>query len=78
MLSRFHHPVSQAAKQLVRSAVKKSTQAAPAVGPVKIGAPSQAVFNREDKFGAHNYHPLPVALCKGEGTLPARHVPVLV
>lgn len=25
------------------------------------------VFEREDKFGAHNYHPLPVALCKGQG-----------
>src|SRR5574338_696977 len=21
----------------------------------------------EDKYGAHNYHPLPVVLCKGEG-----------
>lgn len=28
---------------------------------------SQEVFNREDKYGAHNYHPLPVALCKAEG-----------
>lgn len=28
---------------------------------------SQEVFEREDKFGAHNYHPLPVALCRGEG-----------
>ncbi|CAC5405988.1 rocD [Mytilus coruscus] len=28
---------------------------------------SQEVFKREDKFGAHNYHPLPVALEKGEG-----------
>lgn len=27
----------------------------------------QMVFDREDKFGAHNYHPLPVALSKGEG-----------
>jgi ornithine--oxo-acid transaminase len=24
-------------------------------------------INREDKFGAHNYHPLPVVLEKGEG-----------
>ena len=67
MLSRFHHPISQAAKQLVNSAVKKSAEAAPALGPVKLGAKSQAVFDREDKFGAHNYHPLPVALSKGEG-----------
>lgn len=28
---------------------------------------SQIVFDREDKYGAHNYHPLPAALCKGEG-----------
>lgn len=31
------------------------------------GAASQAVFNREDKFGAHNYHPLPVALARAKG-----------
>lgn len=28
---------------------------------------SEAVYKREDKFGAHNYHPLPVALTRGEG-----------
>lgn len=28
---------------------------------------SEAVFEREEKFGAHNYHPLPVALCEGRG-----------
>ena len=28
---------------------------------------SEEVFKREDKYGAHNYHPLPVALTKGEG-----------
>lgn len=26
------------------------------------------VFSREDKYGAHNYHPLPVALSRAEGT----------
>lgn len=29
---------------------------------------SQDIFEREDKYGAHNYHPLPVALAKGKGT----------
>ena len=24
-------------------------------------------IEREDKYGAHNYHPLPVVLDKGEG-----------
>ncbi|VDN11084.1 unnamed protein product [Dibothriocephalus latus] len=28
---------------------------------------SKAVYEREDKYGAHNYHPLEVALCKGDG-----------
>ena len=28
---------------------------------------SQEIFDRESKYGAHNYAPLPVALCKGEG-----------
>lgn len=28
---------------------------------------SQAVFERESKYGAHNYHPLPVALSKAKG-----------
>uniref|UniRef100_A0A3B4ARU7 Ornithine aminotransferase n=1 Tax=Periophthalmus magnuspinnatus TaxID=409849 RepID=A0A3B4ARU7_9GOBI len=28
---------------------------------------SEDIFAREDKYGAHNYHPLPVALERGEG-----------
>lgn len=28
---------------------------------------SQTAIELEDKYGAHNYHPLPVVLCKGEG-----------
>ena len=27
---------------------------------------SKEVFEREAKFGAHNYHPIPVALSKGK------------
>lgn len=27
----------------------------------------QEIFKREDTYGAHNYHPLPAALCKGKG-----------
>lgn len=33
----------------------------------KIGEKSEAIFKREDKFGAHNYHPLPVAIERGKG-----------
>ena len=28
---------------------------------------SQDLMNLEDKYGAHNYHPLPVVLSRGEG-----------
>jgi hypothetical protein len=28
---------------------------------------SQEVFGRENKYGAHNYHPIPVAIDRGEG-----------
>ncbi|XP_077300734.1 ornithine aminotransferase precursor isoform X2 [Arctopsyche grandis] len=28
---------------------------------------SHQVFEREDKYGAHNYHPLPVAICRAKG-----------
>jgi hypothetical protein len=30
---------------------------------------SREIFDREEKYGAHNYHPLPVALCHGKGEL---------
>ncbi len=33
-----------------------------------VGAASQKVFDREDKYGAHNYAPIPVAINRGEGT----------
>ena len=32
-----------------------------------IKANSQVLMDMEDKYGAHNYHPLPVVLAKGEG-----------
>jgi len=33
----------------------------------KANLTSEQIFAREDKYGAHNYHPLPVALCRGQG-----------
>jgi len=35
--------------------------------PYVLGADSEAVFQREDKYGAHNYHSLPVVLSRGKG-----------
>ena len=41
-----------------------STAAQPLVKREKMS--SKEVFEREAKFGAHNYHPIPVALSKGK------------
>lgn len=35
--------------------------------PFVLGAESEAVFEREAKYGAHNYHSLPVVLSRGKG-----------
>jgi ornithine--oxo-acid transaminase len=33
----------------------------------KSSTSSQQIFEREEKYGAHNYHPIPVALSRGKG-----------
>jgi ornithine--oxo-acid transaminase len=30
------------------------------------GPKSQHIFEKEDKFGAFNYHPIPIAICRGQ------------
>ncbi|CAL8087134.1 unnamed protein product [Calicophoron daubneyi] len=35
--------------------------------PRKLTSLSEKIFKREEKYGAHNYHPLPVALTRGKG-----------
>jgi len=61
MFSRLANPVRSAMSNYVRCA---GTQAS---AKVSIGSPSEKVFEREGKYGAHNYHPLPVAISKGKG-----------
>ena len=34
-----------------------------------VSLSSKDLMGLEDKYGAHNYHPLPVALCRGQGSL---------
>lgn len=55
--------------QLTKSnSVRWASSAAGATNPTtKANSLSQVVFDREAKYGAHNYHPLPVALQKGKG-----------
>ncbi|XP_005091135.1 ornithine aminotransferase, mitochondrial isoform X1 [Aplysia californica] len=67
MLSRIPKPAQLAARNVAQALREHSTKPAAAVGPVKIGNQSEQVFSREDKFGAHNYHPMPVALEKAKG-----------
>ncbi|XP_026468270.1 ornithine aminotransferase, mitochondrial isoform X2 [Ctenocephalides felis] len=50
---------TQATRTLADSPVKAKL--------VKTESASQRVFDTEDKYGAHNYHPLPVALCRAKG-----------
>jgi len=34
---------------------------------MSLSQKAQQYINQEDKYGAHNYHPLPVVLTKGQG-----------
>lgn len=67
MIRRFQKPMQQTSRVLTNVLKQHSTKAAPAVGPAKIGIPSEKVFSREEKYGAHNYHPLPVAIRNAKG-----------
>lgn len=44
-----------------------ATAAAKPIATFKLNKPSQDVIDREERFGAHNYHPLPVAIARGQG-----------
>ncbi|CAL4123031.1 unnamed protein product, partial [Meganyctiphanes norvegica] len=52
---------------LSRGLIRLTRQTEAAFCITQRGLTSQEYIAREDKFGAHNYHPLPVVLKKGEG-----------
>ncbi len=68
-------------KNLFQSAIKKSSvclllkeiklpASTSASAPKEVNLANQKsnfIFEREDKYGAHNYHPLPVAIEKAKG-----------
>lgn len=56
MLSKFRNAVK--AKNIIRPLQQACN---------KKHLSTQTIIEKEDKYAAHNYHPLPVALCKGEG-----------
>ena len=37
------------------------------ISTASLSALSQAFLDKEERFGAHNYHPLPVVLERGQG-----------
>lgn len=59
--------MSRAARRLVAGQVRLQHSAASQARPAQLGQKSQAVFDREKRYGAHNYGPIPVALQKGKG-----------
>lgn len=67
---------------VLRRGIHSSVASATSVATKKTvqGPPSSDyIFERESKYGAHNYHPLPVALERGKGMFrinPILHPPV--
>lgn len=54
--------------QNLPSGIRPVSTAASKANTEPLLTPEQ-IYAREDKYGAHNYHPLPVALEKGKGEL---------
>lgn len=71
MLSRFVRPtgssLSAAGAKLVRCVSGKAAPKPSEAALYDANRLSEEIFQREDQFGAHNYHPLPVALCRAKG-----------
>merc|ERR1712004_133055 len=65
MLCGLRHRVCASLKGVSSSVRLVSTK--PAHNIISIGDESSDVFDRESKYSAHNYHPLPVALERGKG-----------
>lgn len=70
MLLQLSRSLSRAAPVLRRS-IHSGTRPASTTAATKLTADrqftSEEIYAREEKYGAHNYHPLPVALERGEG-----------
>uniref|UniRef100_A0A672PWV5 Ornithine aminotransferase n=2 Tax=Sinocyclocheilus grahami TaxID=75366 RepID=A0A672PWV5_SINGR len=59
--------VTPALSRAVHSGKRASSSAASRAEPAERALTSEEVYAREDRHGAHNYHPLPVALERGDG-----------
>ncbi|XP_073685004.1 ornithine aminotransferase, mitochondrial [Garra rufa] len=59
--------VTPALSRAVHSGMRSSSSAASRAKAAERSLTSEEVYAREERYGAHNYHPLPVALERGEG-----------
>ncbi|KTG47765.1 hypothetical protein cypCar_00035392 [Cyprinus carpio] len=59
--------VTPVLSRAVHSGTRTSSSAASRAKPAARQLTPEEVYAREDRYGAHNYHPLPVALERGEG-----------
>ncbi len=71
MILQLSHSLRRAAPALRRSIHSDTHLASSAASKRKDERQltSEEIYAREDKYGAHNYHPLPVALERGQGDL---------
>lgn len=69
MILHLSRNLSRVAPVLSRSVHSTTRPASTAASKLKFDRQltSEDIYTREDKYGAHNYHPLPVALERGKG-----------
>ncbi|XP_010765498.1 ornithine aminotransferase, mitochondrial [Notothenia coriiceps] len=69
MILHLSRNLSRVAPVLSRSVHSGTRPASTAASKLKFDRQltSEEIYTREDKYGAHNYHPLPVALERGKG-----------
>lgn len=69
MISKLSRSLRRAAPLLHRSVHSGTRPASTAAFKRQSERPlsSEEIYAREDKYGAHNYHPIPVALERGKG-----------
>lgn len=69
MILQLSRNLSRAAPVLSRSVHSGTRPVSTAISKLKSDRQltSEEIYVREDKYGAHNYHPLPVALERGQG-----------
>lgn len=69
MIFQLSRNLSRAAPVLRCSVQSGARPASTAASNLRAERPltSEEIYAREDKYGAHNYHPLPVALERGKG-----------